>query len=136
MKTKLQIFIKNTKCKLGKLIGQNKLVEIEELISSNMSAKNAKLIKDHIQELKDSNGEFSNGKMWQLKKKLFKRGRDPPSAKRDENGQLITSYNELLSLYLRTFQQRLRHRDINPELEDMLEMKNSLWSNILSLLKI
>ena len=72
--------------------------------------------------------------MLNLKKTLLPRGWDPPMGKFDENGQLITMHNELLQLYMRTYQYRLRQREIRPEFGETLQLKNMLWESISYLL--
>ena len=56
------------------------------------------------------NGEFSQCGMWKLKSKLCPIPLDPPTAKLDENGCLVTNTEELLNLYLDTYSKRLSHR--------------------------
>ena len=109
---------------------------VEESLTDLTSEKNVKTIKDHLNQLSSENGSFSNLKMWQLKKKLLPREKDLPMGKKDEKGVLITSHNELLNLYLRTYQHRLRQRDMRPELNLTFELKNMLWDNISNILSI
>ena len=60
---------------------------------------------------------------------------DPPMAKVDASGQIITSPNLLKDLYLHTYQDRLSHRVMKPEYEDIFEMKSELWGNLLEACK-
>ena len=48
-------------------------------------------------------------------------------AKHDSHGNLVTSTQNLKALYLETYQQRLRHRKINSNFEDLKMLKNELW---------
>ena len=78
-------------------------IRIEIDIFNNMiadlsSEKNANLIKQHFVNLSDKGG-FSLPKMWKLKQKLNLKGSDPPMAKMDKNGQIITTKQGILQLY-------------------------------------
>lgn len=52
-------------------------------------------------------------------------------AKRDSNGNLITSPDLLLSLYLDTYKDRLRHRQMKDDLLETFNLKSTLWQSIL-----
>ena len=49
-------------------------------------------------------------------------------AKRDENGMMVTAPVLLKALYARTYEHRLRDREIRPNFHDILNLKNELWS--------
>ena len=49
-------------------------------------------------------------------------------AKRDSDGNLVTSADGLKSLYLETYQHRLRHRTIESKYDDILHLKHELWN--------
>ncbi len=65
--------------------------------------------------------------MWKLKKKLCPRGNDPPMAKNDQEGNLVTSTSGLKKLYTENYQHRLRQRKIKPDLLDIYNLKTELW---------
>ena len=50
--------------------------------------------------------------MWKLKNQLCPKELDPPMAKFDEKGNLVSCPESLKSLYLRHYVQRLAHRPI------------------------
>ena len=56
-----------------------------------------------------------------LKKKLCPAERDPPMpmAKRNTRGNLVTALDSLKILYLETYVDRLKHREIKPDLVDI-----------------
>ena len=64
--------------------------------------------------------------MWEVKKKLGSKKTEPPAAKKNENGELVTNSSELKQLYERTYKKRLEHRKIKPELENMYKLKMNL----------
>ena len=50
-------------------------------------------------------------------------------AKVDDNGNLVTSPDGLKTLYLKTYMERLSHRQMKPELVDIYELKTKLWNS-------
>ena len=65
--------------------------------------------------------------MWKLKRKLFPQETDPPMAKKDAYGNLITSPILLKKLYADTYRNRLRQRQIEPKFNDIFLLKTELW---------
>ena len=81
----------------------------------------------YLKNLEAENGGFSQCGMWNLKAKLCPRPIDPPTAKKDKNGKLVTNPEKLLDLYLETYKERLSHRKMKKEYDDIFKMKNQLW---------
>ena len=75
----------------------------------------------------ESVGKLSQNGMWKVKAKLFPRPRDPPMAKLDQSGTLITAHGSLKQLYLQTYMQRLENRKIKKDYEDIFTLKTKLW---------
>ena len=81
---------------------------------------------NNFKKLDGSQGDFMSG-VWTLKKKIFPKHKPTlPVAKQNVNGKLITSGNELKSLYLETFQFRLRDRPIKSEYKNIKELTDEL----------
>ena len=57
---------------------------------------------------------------------------DPPMAKRDNLGNLVTASEALKSLYLQTYINRLSHRPMKPELIEIFQSKTNLWNSRLN----
>ena len=62
-----------------------------------------------------------------LKKIVPKNTIDPPSAKRDSKGNLVTSKEELEQLYLDTYVKRLSPNPVKEDLKDIFELKDMLF---------
>ena len=91
---------------------KNKLIDkldvIEDNIAEMCADKNRMIIEAHIAHLSNTDGEFSAPKMWALKKKIApKAAANPPTAKKDKQGNLITNADELLKLYESVYDDRL-----------------------------
>ena len=113
---------------------QTKLESVENEIKQHRSAENALKIKEQVKGLCNLNGGFSANGLWNIKKKVMKKHSDPPMAKKDSNGNLITTPTALRNLYLNEYIYRLRHRDINPSFNLLKQLKEDLWERRFNLL--
>ena len=114
---------------------KTKLEEIEAELARDLADKNAEFVKDVMENIEEENGRFSHTGFWKIKRKLLPTNMDPPMAKKDNNGNLITAPSTLKKLYLDTYQERLRQREIKEELNDVLCLKTELWMSRLSNIK-
>ena len=124
-KSKLKIFIQT--CKDEKYLQQSndKLDLIETKIQKLSSARNVKIVEDFIKTL-EHDGKFSQSGMWRLRKKLHpSKSTDPPMAKVDKRGNLVTAPNLIRKLYLNTYTDRLQHREMKLEFLNVFFMKKS-----------
>ena len=106
---------------------EDKIEEIEESIANATAKKHAEVIMEHFQELTDENEEFSNNKMWSLKKKLCDKNRELPMAMVDSGGNMISGKNSLKLLYKTTYEERLKHKPIEEGWEEIKKLKDELF---------
>ena len=78
-----------------------------------------KKIKEHFSGMSNTNGNISATKMWNLKNKLIPKNFNIPMAKKNKEGDLITSPRMLQKLCLDTFLDRLSPNIIKPELAEL-----------------
>jgi hypothetical protein len=135
LKTNLKIFLKSNKCKLGDVIAKAELEAVETFLTETCATRNAELIKNHLGEMESIEGKFCQVNLWKLKNKLCPKPSDPPMGKKDELGMLITAPNLLKELYMRTYQNRLKNRNMKESLMDIYFLKEELWSRRLEELK-
>ena len=130
MKLKKEIlhFLKTSKCSLAKMIAKKKLESCEESLVNIVNESNAKKIKEYIRDVEDDDGGFSQVKLWKLKQTLFNKEENIPTAKRDKEGNLITSASALKNLYTDVYFERLSEKNMKPEYKDIEEMKKQLWN--------
>ena len=105
--------IRNSDCKLEYETAKHRLEQVELDIYENISARNAKVVTEQVAGFDTLDGKFSQIGMWKVKKKLCPRPKDPPTAKRDDFGNLITAPSALKNLYLPTYKNRLQYRKIH-----------------------
>ena len=126
LKSELKTFLLNNKCKVAHQIATTKLDEIEQYIVEETASKNTKVVKDHLERLETLEGTFSNLGFWKLKQKLCPLAEDPPMAKKDHLGNIITSPEAIKKLYIDTYKNRLRNRIMKPELMDLYFLKTEI----------
>ena len=127
--SKLKTFLKDNKCKIAGEIVEDKLKETEEAIATELSSINAETVRQHVGSIENLEGTFSQEGFWKLKRKLCPLSSDPPMAKYDSMGNLITSHAALKDLYLTTYQNRLQHREMKTEYMDIYFLKSELWKS-------
>ena len=125
----LKLFLKDNKCKIAREKVETKIKEIEDTIATEQSEKNAETVREYIENIETLEGNFSQGGLWKLKRKLCPTASDPPMAKYDDKGNLITSHAALKDLYLNTYKNRLRHREMKNEYLDIFFLKSELWKS-------
>ena len=82
-------------------------------ISSICASKNKDIVNEYLGKMQDTIEGFSQIKTYNLKKRLCpKNTLDPPSAKRDHAGKLVSDPHELESLYLKTYRERLTPNEV------------------------
>ena len=77
-----------------------------------------KTIMTEVKGLDDcEDGGFNSGKLWKLKQKLSPRNHDPPTAMRNENGELLTAAEDILEEAANHYTNVFTDRPINSEYE-------------------
>ena len=109
------------------LLFSSQIQNFEISIANLCSEKNASIIRENYGNL-SSDGIFNASKMWKLKKKLDLTKNDPPTAKLDSKGNLITNYTALKSLYEETYKNRLLSKPPLPSYEQVMYLKDYLFN--------
>lgn len=127
LKADIRIYIKNCKCNIAKVIAEQALHDTEIFLEENFAEQTANIVKKQVEEMMSEKGKLSHRGMWKIKRSLFPQAEDPPMAKKDSNGNLITCPNLLKNLYAETYRERLRQREMLPHLKDIYQLKTELW---------
>ena len=100
------------------------LNEIASLCAKNNKDK----VDQHLGQSKDGLGGFNQAKIWSLKKTLApKNSEEPPMAKKDPKGNLISDKSLLENLYLDTYVDRLKPNKMADGLENLENLKEYLF---------
>ena len=98
--------------KLRNNINDKNKVEFEEL-ENKLAEKYAKELMDKIEErtggIDGEDGEVKSEDIWKLKRDLFPRNKDPPTAMFDpESGNLLTNEEKIENAAVNVYKERLR----------------------------
>ena len=109
----------------------------DALIADMIFEKNRALIIGQISGMSDPSGNLSQLNMWKVKQKVCpKYDIDPPVAKVDSQGNLISGHTELKTLYVDTYKHRLRHRNMNENYHYLRVLKENLFEERIKLSKL
>ena len=70
---------------------KDELKNVEEELANKCAKDKITKITEEISGIECDNGGTNSGKLWQLRKKLCPKSRDPPTAMLDDLGNLVTS---------------------------------------------
>ena len=100
---------------------------VEQDISTDIAEKNRIKVVENLKVLSNVDGTTNTNGVWGIMRKVFPKSMETlPFAKKDFDGNIISSQYQLKLLYLNTFKSRLRHRPIKAGLEDIKLMKDEL----------
>ena len=115
---------------------EDELNEVIEEIANMCAEKNKEITQEHLGQNNDTLEGYNAARTWNLKKRLAPKNTiDPPMAKKDLQGNLVTEKNQLEKLYLDTYVDRLKPNKISPGLELLEEMKEYLYDLRMELCK-
>ena len=124
---KIASFLKDARSELMKKWCAEKIVQFDALISDQISSRNANTIKTQISNMSSADGKLSRSGFWKLKTSIFPQITEPPIAKRDAYGNIVTAVQSLKNLYLRTYEHRLRPRPMEEQMSELKILKSNLW---------
>ena len=100
--------------------------KIEKELAEKCAVENRRKIIDEIAGMENCDGGVNTGRLWKLRKKLFPRTREPPTAMLDKMGNLITASEAIEGIALDTFKDRLKNKNIRNGLEKVKSYKENL----------
>ena len=95
--------------------------DVETKLAEMCAEENRRKILEDISGIECDKGGTHSGKLWRMRKKLFPRSCDPPTAMTDNQGNLVTSKKKIEDLTIDTYKRRLVNRTI---LENLNLSKN------------
>ena len=111
--------------------------KLESLLAEKYAEEYVKKIYERIGGTDSEDGEISNGKVWKLKKDLFPRKRDPPTAMIDpESGNLLTEAEKIENAAVNVYKERLKNKPMDTNLEHVKDAKEALCAKRLKVAKL
>ena len=105
--------------------------EVEEELATEYFEK----VVTASEELDCDEGGKSSGKLWNLRKKLCPRSRDPPTAMKAADGSLVTNVEKIKDMAITAYEKRLRNRPMKEGLEELKETKEKLCMKLMEVAK-
>ena len=110
---------------------------LDDEISNLIYERNRKMIVDQVSQMSDVHCNFSRVKMWKLRQKVCPKIQPScPVAKINQNGDIVSNRDELKQLYVDTYRDRLRHRVIKPNYDQIKQLKDYLFQVRLNTAKL
>ena len=132
-KLKNDINSTNTPSERHKL--EDKLSQLEEIISSECEARNYERIKAQLQSISNKDGTTNCAGAWKLRRKLFPKPPEQLSGKKDSDGVIVTNPERLKEVYINGYVERLKHREMRPGLLKLKTLREELFYQRLQLSK-
>ena len=105
---------------------KEKLADIEGKLAEKCAEENRRKILEEISGIECNEGGVNSGKLWKLRKKLFPKSRDPPTAMMDLDGNLVTCEKKVEDLAINEYERRLQNRTIKDDLSSLKIQKENL----------
>ena len=103
------------------------MLELLEKELGDKIAENHQKIEKETGKYDCEDGGFHSGKLWNLKKHLFPKHRDPPTAMVDDKGNILTNSDNINELALQKLAvERLKNRLMKEGMEEMKVQKKKL----------
>ena len=102
--------------------------EVEDVIKAIAEAAEIKYNKvvEELNKMKPEEGRIDAQKFWKMKKRIFPKNNDPPSAMLDKDGKIITSNKEIENRAIDVYTDRLKANTIKEHLKDYEQIANKL----------
>ena len=106
---------------------EDQISMIEGEISEEYRKKQIEKVHEHLNEITNPDGRVNTTGVWKLRKKICPKPQEQLSAKKDRNGVLVTDPEKIKDLYLEAYVDRLKHRQILPELQELKVLREQLF---------
>ena len=119
----------NDKNKLG-------FENLENELTEKYAEQYMKKISERTGGIETEDGEIMKNDIWKLKKDLFSKNKDPPTAMVEpESGNLLTNLEKIENAALNVYKERLQNKDMDKNLEHIKISKEVLCEKILKIAK-
>ena len=111
---------------------KKEIEQIEEELADAYSKEIYEKIKARTGDIDAEDGGMHSGKLWNLKKEIFPKCREPKTAMLDpKTGNLLTSTDKINEAALNVFKERLNNSEIKEHLKPLKQAKEKLCKKVL-----
>ena len=116
------------------LKNKEELVEVEKELAEKYAEEYYDKIKEKTDGIDSEDAGINSGSLWNLKKELFPKSRDPPTAMKDPvSGNLLTTDEKIQKAAVNVYSKRLENRPIKEDLKHIKDAKEMLCAKLLKL---
>ena len=110
--------------------------EVEEILARKYSKEYFEKIQKRTENMNSEDSPINYGSLWNLKKDLFPKSRDPPTAMLDPTtGNLLTSEEKIMNAAVNVYTKRLENKPMKDNLKNIKEAKELLCRKLLEVAK-
>ena len=118
-------------------VDKSKFAEIESKLSEKYAEEFYNKIKDKTTGIDCQEGGLNSGNLWNLKKQIFPKSKDPPTAMVDpQTGNLLTSEEKIEEAAIKVYKERLKNRPINNNMKHIKDAKELLCKKLLHVARL
>ena len=115
---------------------KSELEKVEKELADEYAEEFFEKIKEKTAGINCEGGGLNSGQLWNLKKEIFPKARDPPTAMLDPvSGNLLTSEDKIEEAAIKVYTKRLQNREIKDDLKHLKDAKEVLCEKLLKLAK-
>ena len=112
-------------------------IQLDDQVADKIFERNRKMIIEQVGSMVDTSSNLSRIKMWKIKQRVCpKQDVTYAVAKSNKNGEMVTNKTELKNLYVETYRERLKHREMKPAYAQLKDLKENLFNVRIKLSKM
>ena len=109
-------------------------MDVEKELAEKYAEEYYDKIKEKTDGIDSEDAGINSGSLWNLKKELFPKSRDPPTAMKDPvSGNLLTTDEKIQKAAVNVYSKRLENRPIKEDLKHIKDAKEMLCAKLLKL---
>ena len=115
---------------------KDELEKVENELPAKYANEYYEKIKERTSGIDCEDGGLNSGNLWNLKKEIFPKSRDPPTAMIDPlSGNLLTSEDKIEEAAINVYTERLKNRPMKDDLKHIKDAKEMLCEKLLKIAK-
>ena len=115
---------------------KTELEAIERELADKYAADNFRNISEKTRNIDAEDGGMNSGSLWNLKRELFPKNREPLTAMKDpKTGNLLTTHDKINEAAVNVYKERLKNREMKKTLQHIREAKEKLCEKVLRIAK-
>ena len=115
---------------------ENEVEVLENELSEEYKSKQIEKLREHLNIITDNDGRVSTAGAWKLRRKILRKPPEQLTSKMDKNGDLVTNPEKIKKIYLEAYTDRLKHREMLPELQNLQIIREQLFQQRLEQAKL